>query len=137
MDNATAIKIFIALLLVIAIIAGLFGQPLISLAALFLIIIAAVASFKILVKADAKKLAEKKVKFNQFPDTLLSEGTGGALMYFVIALALVAFFTALINAAINKPLLDKLEMTFALAAIVTLFRYYTFKQYKKIKGKIA
>lgn len=135
MENATAIRIFIVLLAIVAIAAALLQQSLIGVAAFILIIVTAIAGFGIITKADAKKLVEKKVKFNKFPDTLLSEGIGGAILYFVISLVLMVLFVGIINLVLQKQPLDNLEMSFTLALILTVFRYYTYKQYKKLKTK--
>ncbi|MFH0713141.1 MAG: hypothetical protein V1722_01275 [Candidatus Micrarchaeota archaeon] len=135
MENATAIRLFVVFLAIAAIAATILQQPLIGVAAFILIIITTIAGFGIITKADAKKLVEKKAKFNKFPDTLLSEGIGGAILYFVISLVLMVFFVGIINLVLQKQPLDNLEMSIVLALMLTVFRYYTYKQYKQLKTK--
>ena len=134
MNNATAIRLFISLLLIVAIGAAFLGAPLIMFGAFVLIILIAIFSFGLLVKEDAKTLAKAKVNpYTKFPGSLFKEGVTGVILYSIIVLAIFFILNGILNTLLNKPLLDNWMYSISLTIIILAYEYYTYSNYKKLK----
>ncbi len=138
MDKATAIGLFVAFLMIVAFGAGFLKQYPIMLGAFVLIILIAIFSFGTMVRHLAEKQAKAKADpYAQFPGSLFKEGATGVVLNGIIWLVVTFALFGITNVLLNKPLLDNWLYPVTLAIIITVYQYYTYNNYKKLKEQGA